>query len=191
MLEIISIVIIFADLVLAILAMKAYISRTKRTDIMYPKGLFWLVECGTVIFALGYLWLLREMNQYNCIGLLLTVTGGLALLEWLRYGILFDETGFWVRNIFGKKIRYEYKDILKVSHKKTEHNGRPVSYTLRTTTLHFADKKVSIDRGCENYFEFLEKKARCEKKEKIKDRKEALENPNGKKKSKKKKKKNG
>lgn len=157
-----SYLIIVLNIGLAIIGLPVYVRRTKRTDLVYSKWEFWLFEIFCVFFSLLHLEIIRAEQHYSDVGLLATIVGCIGLITWLHYVIQFDESGFWILNILWKKKRYEYKDILLVKRKKREY--RKPTRTEHTTTIHLPNKKVTVNREYENYFEFMEKMAKNYKK---------------------------
>ena len=131
-----------------------YIRRIKRTDLVYSKWEFWLFECIAIFFSILHFWILQSEKQYSDVGLLVTVIGCIGLITWLKYAIQFDESGFWIYNILGQKKRCEYKDVLMIKRKKREY-GRPYHRTERIAVIHLPNKKISVNRECENYFEIM------------------------------------
>ena len=159
MLELLSYIIILIEVLLAITGIPIYIKRIKRTDLVYSKWEFWWFECFAIFFSILHFWILQSEKQYSDVGLLTTVIGCIGLITWLKYVIQFDESGFWVFNIFGQKKRYEYKDVLMIKRKKRKYR-KPYHLTERIAVIHLPSKKVSVNREYENYFEFMEKMAK-------------------------------
>ena len=157
MLELLSYIIILIGLLLAITGIPIYIKRIKRTDLVYSKWEFWVFECFAIFFSALHFWILQSEKQYSDVGLLVTIIGCIGLITWIKYAIQFDESGFWIYNIFGQKKRYEYKDVLMIKRKKREYRFYP---TERVAIIHLPNKKVSVNREYENYFEFMEKMAK-------------------------------
>lgn len=153
-----SYLIIALNIVLAIIGILVYIKRTKRTDLIYSKGEFWLFECFTTLFSALHFWILQSEHEQNDALLFITSLGCAGLIAWIHYVIQFDESGFWTVNILGQKKRYEYKDVLMIKRKKREY--RKPMRTEHITTIHLPNKKVSVNREYENYFEFMEKMAK-------------------------------
>lgn len=155
----ISYLIIALNIVLAIIEIPVYIRRIKRTDLVYSKWGFWLFECFAIFFSILHYWTLQSEKQYSDVELLTTVIGCIGLITWLKYVIQFDESGFWIYNLLGQKKRYEYKNVLMIKRKKREYS-KPYHRTEHIAVIHLPNKKVSVDRKCENYFEFMEKMAK-------------------------------
>lgn len=154
-----SYLIIAVNIVLIIIGIPIYIHRIKRLDLIYSKGEFWLFECIDTFFSLLHFLLLQSEHKQNDALLLITTLGCIGLIAWIRCVIQFDVSGFWIVNILGIKKRYEYKDVLMIKRKKREY-GRPYHRTERIAVIHLPNKKVSVNREYENYFEFMEKMAK-------------------------------
>ena len=60
---------------------------------------------GLIFFSILHFWILQSGHEYNDVMLFITVIGWVGLIAWLRESIQFDESGFWVFNIFGPKKR--------------------------------------------------------------------------------------
>lgn len=156
MLVILSYIIILIWILLVVTGIQIYKKRIKRTDLIYSKKEFWLVVVLNTLCTLLHFLLLQYNHVQNNALLIINSIACVALISLIHNVIEFDESGFWTKNILGRKKRYEYKDILMIKHKKQEYTGS-YRHTDYIEIIHLPGKKVHVNIVHENYSLFSSK----------------------------------